>query len=63
DENERRELSTYLGEDFELVFTGPATAVDAVRESIGIRISRIGTVADDGVRADGDPLPDRGYSH
>jgi len=63
DENERRDLSTYFGEDFELVFTGPSTAVDAVRESVGTRISRIGAVTDDGVRADGDPLPDRGYSH
>jgi thiamine-monophosphate kinase len=63
DENERRDLSAYFGEDFELVFTGPAAAVDAVRESVGTPITRIGTVTDDGVRADDDPLPDRGYSH
>ncbi|WP_049935073.1 thiamine-phosphate kinase [Haloplanus natans] len=63
DERERRDLSTYFGEDFELVFTGSAAAVDAVRESVETTITRIGTVTDGGVRADGDPLPDRGYSH
>jgi thiamine-monophosphate kinase len=63
DDAERRDLSTYFGEDFELVFTGPATAVDEVRGAIEASVTRIGTVTADGVRIDGAPLPDRGYSH
>jgi len=63
DDVERRELSTYFGEDFELVFTGPRADVEAMRESVDTRISRIGTVTEGGVRADGEALPDRGYTH
>ena len=63
DEAERRELSTYFGEDFELVVTGPQAAVEDVRESVETPITRIGSVTERGVLADGDPLPDRGYSH
>jgi len=63
DEAERRELSTFFGEDFELVFTGPRAVVEANREAIDTPITRIGTVTDGGVLADGDPLPDRGYTH
>ena len=59
----RRELSTFFGEDFELVFTGPRAAVESTRGALGAPITRIGRVTDDGVLADGDPLPDRGYSH
>jgi thiamine-monophosphate kinase len=62
-EAERRELSTYFGEDFELVFTGPRAVVEANRESLDTPITRIGRVTEGGVLADGDPLPDRGYSH
>jgi thiamine-monophosphate kinase len=62
-ETERRELSTFFGEDFELVFTGPRAVVEANRESLDTPITRIGRVTDDGVLADGDPLPDRGYTH
>jgi thiamine-monophosphate kinase len=63
DDAERRELSTYFGEDFELVFTGPRAVVEGMRESLDTPITRIGTVTDGGVRADGEPLPDRGYTH
>ena len=63
DDAERRELSTFFGEDFELVFTGPRAVVEANRESLDTPITRIGRVTDDGVLADGDPLPDRGYTH
>jgi thiamine-monophosphate kinase len=63
DDAERRELSTFFGEDFELVFTGPRAAVEANRETLDTPITRIGRVTEGGVLADGDPLPDRGYSH
>jgi thiamine-monophosphate kinase len=63
DDAERRELSTYFGEDFELVFAGPRDEIETLRESIGVPITRIGAVTDGGVLADGDPLPDRGYTH
>jgi thiamine-monophosphate kinase len=63
DDAERRELSTFFGEDFELVFTGPRETVEAMRDSVDTPITRIGTVTDGDVLADGDPLPDRGYTH
>ena len=63
DDAERRELSTFFGEDFELVFTGPRATVEAMRDSVDTPITRIGTVTDGDVLADGDPLPDRGYTH
>ncbi|MEF8856849.1 MAG: thiamine-phosphate kinase [Haloplanus sp.] len=63
DAAERRELSAYFGEDFELVFTAPAAAVDEVRDAVGVSLTRIGTVTEDEVLADGEPLPDRGYTH
>jgi len=62
-EAEHRELSTFFGEDFELVFTGPRAVVEANRESLDTPITRIGWVTEGSVLADGDPLPDRGYSH
>jgi thiamine-monophosphate kinase len=62
-DDERRELSAHFGEDFELVFTASPAAVDELRPSVPAEVTRIGTVTDAGVRADGDPLPDRGYTH
>jgi thiamine-monophosphate kinase len=59
----RRELATYFGEDFELVFTAPPSAVDEVRGAVGVSLTRIGTVTDGRVVADDEPLPDRGYTH
>jgi len=59
----RQELAVHFGEDFELVFTVPEDAVAAAREESPIEVIRIGRVTDDGVRMDGDPLPDRGFTH
>jgi thiamine-monophosphate kinase len=63
DATDRRDLAAFFGEDFELVFTLPAAALAEVRESVSTPITRIGTVTAAGVVADGEPLPDRGYTH
>lgn len=56
----RFERATTLGEDFELVGTGPADAVRDALEDVTV----VGTVeAGRGVTLDGDPLPDEGYTH
>jgi thiamine-monophosphate kinase len=60
---DRRELAVHFGEDFELVFTVPERAVGAVRADAPVDVTRIGRVTDDGVRMDGDPLSDRGFTH
>jgi thiamine-monophosphate kinase len=62
DTQERRELATYFGEDFELVFTAAPEATDEVRET-GVPLTRIGTVTEGSVLVDDEPLPDRGYTH
>lgn len=65
DPAERFELAAHFGEDFELVCTLPDEAVDPAREACPGGLARVGRVVDaaDGVTADGDPLPDRGYTH
>ncbi|MFC6724847.1 thiamine-phosphate kinase, partial [Halobium palmae] len=65
DEADRRELAAHFGEDFELVFTVPESSLAVVREASPTAVTRIGTTtaAADGVVADGEPLPDRGYTH
>ena len=65
DDADRRECALYFGEDFELVFTVPETALDAVRADVDVDVTRIGTVTESGsgVVADGEPLPDRGFTH
>ncbi|UPV75322.1 thiamine-phosphate kinase [Halorussus limi] len=63
DETERRELSVFFGEDFELVFTVPERDLAAVRESSPTPISVVGEVTESGVEMDGEPLADRGYTH
>ncbi|MGM0591925.1 MAG: thiamine-phosphate kinase [Halobacteriota archaeon] len=63
DEEDRRALATYFGEDFELVFTLPPGSIDDVRSTVSTRVTAIGDVTDSGVEADGEPLPDRGYTH
>jgi thiamine-monophosphate kinase len=63
DSAEQRELSVFFGEDFELLFTVPECALDAVREATPVEVSRLGTVVESGVTLDGDPLDDRGYTH
>jgi thiamine-monophosphate kinase len=63
DPAEERELSVFFGEDFELLFTVPESALDTVCEAAPVAITRIGTVVESGVTLDGDPLDDRGYTH
>lgn len=55
------ELSVHFGEDFELVFT--TDDVEIVRTLSPTPITPIGTVTDEDILLDGEPLPDRGYSH
>ena len=62
-EDERRELSLFFGEDFELVCTIPADDVERARSATAVPLTPIGTVADAGITLDGDSLPDRGYTH
>ncbi|MFT4904528.1 MAG: thiamine-monophosphate kinase [Natronomonas sp.] len=61
--DERRELGVHFGEDFELVFTVPADAVEGVQAATQVDITRIGSVTEAGVTMDGEALPDRGYTH
>ena len=70
DATERFELAAHFGEDFELLCTVPESAVEAVAEACPAGLTRIGkVVAEPGggepsrVTADGDALPDRGYTH
>jgi thiamine-monophosphate kinase len=63
DGTERRELGVFFGEDFELVCALPPDRVSEAREETAVPLSRIGTVTGTGVSLDGDPLPDRGYTH
>ena len=60
---DRRELAVHLGEDFELVFTVPEAELSAVRAAAPIAVSRVGEVTAGGVRMDGEPLADRGFTH
>ncbi|USZ67186.1 thiamine-phosphate kinase [Halorussus salilacus] len=60
---EVRELSTFFGEDFELVFTVSEDDVPAARQASPTRISVIGEVTEVGVEMDGEALPDRGFTH
>jgi thiamine-monophosphate kinase len=62
-ESDLRELAVHFGEDFELVFTVGEGDVDAAREASPTPISFVGDVTESGVEIDGDPLPDRGYTH
>ena len=63
DAADRRELAVHFGEDFELAFTVSEAALSAVREVTAVPVARIGEVTDGGVEMDGDPLPDRGFTH
>jgi thiamine-monophosphate kinase len=62
-ESEALDMGIYFGEDFELVFTLPESSVDSVRSVADVRVSVVGAVTDGGLRLDGKPLPDRGYTH
>lgn len=59
----RRELTAFFGEDFELVCTVPEVAVVDIREKLSVPFTRVGSVVESGLTLDGDPLPDRGYTH
>jgi thiamine-monophosphate kinase len=61
DDGDERELAVHFGEDFELVFTTPDP--EAASRAAPVSVTRVGEVVDDGVRLDGEPLPDRGYTH
>lgn len=65
DDADRWEAAVHFGEDFELVATVPAAALDDVRAGSPTPLTEIGRVveSEEGVRVDGDPLPDRGYTH
>jgi thiamine-monophosphate kinase len=63
DETERRDLGVFFGEDFELVCALPPGRVAAVREALAVGLSQVGHVTESGVTLDGEPLPDRGYTH
>ena len=60
---DERELAVHFGEDFELVCTIPEASLSAAVEAAPLKMTRVGTVTDDGVRMDGEPLPDRGFTH
>jgi thiamine-monophosphate kinase len=62
-DRERRECGLYAGEDFELVCTVPRGRIDDARAASPTALTVIGEVTDAGVLLDGDPLPDRGYTH
>ncbi|MFC7153892.1 thiamine-phosphate kinase [Halomarina halobia] len=63
DPDDERDLALYFGEDFELVFT--TDDPEAAREASPTPVSEIGTVTEggEGVRLDGEALPDRGFTH
>ncbi|WP_227353483.1 thiamine-phosphate kinase [Haladaptatus salinisoli] len=63
DADDERELSVFFGEDFELVVTLPEERVADAREASPTPLSVVGEVTDSGVTMDGEPLPDRGYTH
>ncbi|KAB1193077.1 thiamine-phosphate kinase [Haloferax sp. MBLA0076] len=64
DAADRRDLSAYFGEDFELVFTIPEDELAAVRDDVAVPLTVVGRVTEDEtIVADGEPLPDRGYTH
>jgi len=60
---DRRELGFFFGEDFELVFTLPEGAVADARAASPVSLSVVGSVTERGVTMDGEPLPDRGFTH
>ena len=63
DREDQWAMATTVGEDFELVCTLPPDAVSVARDAVEVEVSVIGDVTDSGVRVDGEPLADDGYSH
>ncbi|PSQ39766.1 thiamine-phosphate kinase [Halobacteriales archaeon SW_5_70_135] len=60
---DRCEAATFVGEDFELLFAVPDERLSAVREASPVAVTELGRVTETGVTMDGEPLPDRGYTH
>ena len=63
DESERRELSLFFGEDFELVCTMPDDDIEQAKSETDVPLTPIGTVTESGLTLDGESLPDEGYTH
>jgi thiamine-monophosphate kinase len=63
DTREARRMATTFGEDFELVCTVPPDRLGAAREGCPADLVRVGETTDGGVRLDGEPLPDEGWTH
>ncbi|AGN00568.1 thiamine-monophosphate kinase [Salinarchaeum sp. Harcht-Bsk1] len=72
DAEDRLELTTFFGEDFELVLTVPAADLDAAQAACPIPLTKVGDVTEPGpadateqpaLTMDGAALPDRGYTH
>ncbi|AFK19639.1 thiamine-phosphate kinase [Haloferax mediterranei ATCC 33500] len=64
DDADRRTLSTYFGEDFELVFTIPEDDLDTARAAASVQITVVGRATEGSdIIADGESVPDRGYTH
>lgn len=62
-EQQRRELGTFFGEDFELVCTLPEERLSVAQDAVDVPLTAIGTVTESAVTLDGEALPDRGYTH
>ncbi|SFR49835.1 thiamine-phosphate kinase [Halogeometricum limi] len=63
DAADEREMAAFFGEDFELVFTVPEDGLGAVRDAVSVPVSVLGRVTETDVVADGDAVPDEGYTH
>ncbi|GGL27876.1 thiamine-monophosphate kinase [Halarchaeum grantii] len=63
DSDDRLWRAATFGEDFELVCTLPADAVEAVRGLLDVPLTVVGDVTESGVTLDGEELPDVGYTH
>jgi thiamine-monophosphate kinase len=60
-QGEMSEAVLFGGEDYELLFTLPESAISTIDRTV--RYSVIGRVTEGGVLLDEDELPDRGYDH
>ena len=64
DADERRELGVFFGEDFELVCTVDPADLAAAREATSVPVTPVGHVTTgEAVTLDGEPVPDRGFTH